>query len=187
MLSRNIKKTLVFIVVTGLISASLLLMTGCGGRGSQDAAEEEKASPKKPAVESLEFQKNGTDGTDTEIEQGVRKLVAVEAQPADADVENLKWSSSDEAIVVLEDINQKSATAFAKAVGEADIICEAPGGAKAVLHVKVKAIPVSDDTAAHTYGGKNTDEGVGDTSIYDPIESFDVKTPDINPVTPNTP
>ena len=57
MLRRAIKKTLEFIVVTGIISAILMLMTGCGGDGSQDATEEEKAAPKKPAVESLEFQK----------------------------------------------------------------------------------------------------------------------------------
>ena len=88
---------------------------------------------------------------------------------------------------MLEDAEKTSATVFAKAVGEADITCEGPNGVKAVLHVTVKVAPSTDDTAANTYGGKNANDGVGDTSIYNPIESFDVETPDINPVTPNMP
>lgn len=187
---KSFKAIILFFIITGLLSTGTLFMTGCVEQSSQDAVQEEKeekTEPQKPAVESLEFQKVGTTGTETEMEQGVRKLVGVDVKPVDADVETLKWSSSDEAVAVLEDAKQTSATVFAKAVGEADITCEGPNGVKAVLHVTVKAAPSSDDTAANTYGGKNVNDGVGDTSIYDPIESFDVETPDINPVTPNMP
>lgn len=186
---RNIKRVFLFFVVTSLLSTGMLFMTGCGEQSRQDTTQEkeEKTEPQKPAVESLEFQKVGTTGTETEMEQGVRKLVGVDVKPVDADVETLKWSSSDEAVAVLEDAEKTSATVFAKAVGEADITCEGPNGVKAVLHVTVKVAPSTDDTAANTYGGKNANDGVGDTSIYNPIESFDVETPDINPVTPNMP
>ncbi len=123
--------------------------------------------------------------SEKKIIAGTPYMLSVTVEPSEADTEGLEWSSSDDSIVSIEKQDGKTAKVKALKRGTAEIRCKAPNGPVAVLPVTVKTAPAAPDPGSETYGGKNPNEGVGDTTIYKPIESTQVETPEIDPVKPD--